>query len=225
MSKIYDNIVVKPIDDIRPFIGSHNTDEAVEMIAKSINMFGLQQPIVIDKGGNIVAGNSIWKAAKELGISEVPTLCVDELSEEEVAQYRIADNKTSEFARWNEGKLKKELTYMANPTALQSFFDEDISKLVSFEAPHPSKPYPKTVESPATGESVRVINESDINKHQDTQDFDNTPAPRPEYTEEEVRKFIDGLKQKESEQSVKPTEYFTFTCSKCGKQVTIRKTW
>lgn len=129
--EINNKIEKRNIEDLVKHNDSHNSDMAVEMIKESIEKHGIQQPIIIDKNNNIVAGNAIYEAAKMIGMTEIPVICLDYLSDDEIAQYRIADNKTGEFARWNEEKLKKEISYLDSVGELQFCFDENLAKMLS----------------------------------------------------------------------------------------------
>jgi hypothetical protein len=84
-------------------------DNAVEPVAESIKSFGWKQPIVVDRNNVIVAGHTRLKAAIKLGMEKVPCIVADDLSDDEVKAYRIIDNKTGEFALWNDDLLKMEL--------------------------------------------------------------------------------------------------------------------
>ena len=84
-------------------------DEAVEVVAASIKEFGFKVPIIIDKNNVIVAGHTRVKACKRLGILEIPAIIADDLTEEQINAFRLADNKTHEFATWDEAKLIAEL--------------------------------------------------------------------------------------------------------------------
>lgn len=104
-------IVYKKIDDLTPYENNPRlNDGAVDAVAKSIEEFGFKVPIVIDKDGVIVAGHTRLKAAKQLQIDEVPCIIADDLSDEELKAFRLADNKVSEFAEWDFAKLDAELT-------------------------------------------------------------------------------------------------------------------
>jgi site-specific DNA-methyltransferase (adenine-specific) len=83
---------------------------AVEMVANSINEFGIKQPLVIDKDNTIIVGHTRLKACKKLGIKEVPCLIADDLTQEQIDAYRLADNKTGEFSLWDDDKLSIELS-------------------------------------------------------------------------------------------------------------------
>lgn len=84
-------------------------DEAVDYVKNSIKEFGFQQPIVVDKENVIIAGHTRYKAAREIGMKTVPTIVADDLTEEQVKAYRLADNKTGEIAEWDFDKLLVEL--------------------------------------------------------------------------------------------------------------------
>ena len=115
--RINDTIIELPIESIIPHDGSHKTDEnAVSALIQSIKDFGITQPISIDKNNVIVTGNGVYKAANALGIDKIPCIRVGYLTDEQIQQYRIADDKTSEFATWNEKKLRKELSYLGDPS-------------------------------------------------------------------------------------------------------------
>lgn len=103
-------IVYKKISDLTPYENNPRlNDGAVDAVAKSIEEFGFKVPIVIDKDGVIVAGHTRLKAAKQLQINEVPCIIEDDLSDEELKAFRLADNKVSELAGWDFDKLDAEL--------------------------------------------------------------------------------------------------------------------
>ena len=104
--QIYD----KRLDEIKPYENNprHN-DEAVDAVAASIREFGFKVPIVVDSEGVIVAGHTRYKAAKKLGLKTVPCLVADDLTQEQVKAFRLADNKVGEIATWDLDTLKVEL--------------------------------------------------------------------------------------------------------------------
>lgn len=92
-------IVYKKLQDLKPYENNPRfNDDAVEFVANSIKEFGFKVPIVIDKNGVIVAGHTRYKASIELGLKEVPCIVADDLSDEQVKAFRLADNKVSEKA-------------------------------------------------------------------------------------------------------------------------------
>ena len=68
----------------------------VDKIAKSLEQFGWQQPIVLDTNNVIVAGHGRYLAAKQLGLKKVPCKYADELSEDEIKAFRLLDNRLAE---------------------------------------------------------------------------------------------------------------------------------
>lgn len=84
-------------------------DSAVAPVANSIREFGFKVPIVIDKDGIIIAGHTRYRAAKELKLKTVPCIVADDLTEQQVKAFRLADNKVSEFAEWDQDALLEEL--------------------------------------------------------------------------------------------------------------------
>lgn len=84
-------------------------DDAVKYVAESIKEFGFKVPIVIDKNNVIVAGHTRYKAAKKLKMSEVPCIIADDLTDEQIKAFRLADNKVAEKAEWDFDLLNAEL--------------------------------------------------------------------------------------------------------------------
>ena len=89
-------------------------ENAVDAVARSIEEFGFQQPIVVDKDYVIIVGHTRHKAAKRLGLETVPCVVADHLTEEQVRAYRLADNKVGELAKWDFYKLDVEMEGIEN---------------------------------------------------------------------------------------------------------------
>ena len=98
------------IDNIIPYENNprHN-DEAVEYVKNSIQEFGFKVPIVIDKNNVIVTGHTRYKACRELGIEKIPCIRADDLTDEQIKAFRVADNSVSDVATWDFDKLEIEL--------------------------------------------------------------------------------------------------------------------
>ena len=98
------------INEIKPYANNprHN-DDAVPAVMRSIKEFGFKVPLVIDKNNEIITGHTRYKACQMLGIKKIPCVRADDLTEQQVKAFRIADNKVSEIATWDDGKLKIEL--------------------------------------------------------------------------------------------------------------------
>ena len=98
------------IDELIPYEKNpRKNDDAVQYVAESIKQFGFKVPIIIDKDNVIVAGHTRLKAAKQLGLEEVPCIVADDLTDEQIKAFRLADNKVSEKAEWDLGLLDDEL--------------------------------------------------------------------------------------------------------------------
>ena len=85
------------------------TKKAIDAVAESIKEFGFKVPIVLDKDNVIVGGHTRYAAAKKLGLTEVPCVIADDLTDEQVKACRLADNQVAEFSTWDEEKLAVEL--------------------------------------------------------------------------------------------------------------------
>lgn len=102
--------VDKKLSEITPYKNNpRNNDEAVGPVAESIKEFGFKVPIVVDKNGEIVNGHTRYKAAKKLGLETVPVIVADDLSDEQIKAFRLADNKVGEIAVWDLDLLNEEL--------------------------------------------------------------------------------------------------------------------
>lgn len=211
MEQIYINreIFELPTNSVTPFDGSHFVDEVIDMVAESIMKYGIQQPITIDKNNVIVTGNAIYKALVKLGYETVPCSYAKHLTDDEVAQYRIADNKTSEFATWNEKKLKKEISCIKDVSNMQFAFDENLMSMVG-------------------------LNENIVKSITPTLPSVNEKAPTatPSIQEqrdrvvEEIKKkdenFKEQLKSVETSMNAHSAEYLEYVCSKCGRKVVVK---
>ena len=84
-------------------------DVAVGAVAKSIQEFGFKVPVIVDRDGVLVAGHTRIKASRHLGMTQVPVIRVDDLTEAQVRAFRIADNQTASLASWDFTVLPLEL--------------------------------------------------------------------------------------------------------------------
>lgn len=98
------------VKDLIPYERNpRNNKDAVDVVANSIKEFGFKNPIIIDKDNVIVAGHTRLLAAKKLKIKEVPCVRADDLTDEQVKAFRIADNSTAQVAEWDFDLLKFEI--------------------------------------------------------------------------------------------------------------------
>ena len=104
-----------PIDKIKPYPKNNriHSQEQVDRIAKSISLFGFNQPIVIDENNEILVGHGRWMAAKQLDLEDVPCVQLAGLSSSKKRAYRILDNKLQNDSSWDAENLKLELTEIA----------------------------------------------------------------------------------------------------------------
>lgn len=118
-------------------------------VAESIKNFGFKQPIVVDRNNIIVAGHTRYKAAKKLHLKEVPCIVADDLTDEQIKAYRLADNKVAERAEWDFELLADELDDLFNfDMTVFGFEEEEEEKPVEivdddFEAEIPEEPKSK----------------------------------------------------------------------------------
>ena len=129
------NIINIPIAKIKPYKKNpRKNDHAVDAVAASIKEFGFLVPMVIDKNNEIVCGHTRYKAAKSLGMKEVPCVIAEELTEDQIKAFRLADNKVGEIAQWDMDLLPLELADIVMPmndfgfdAILEDEFDESFT--------------------------------------------------------------------------------------------------
>lgn len=147
--------------------------DAVGKVAESISEFGFKVPIVVDKDFTIIAGHTRRLAARELGLSKVPVVIADDLTDEQVKAFRLADNKVAEFSQWDEDLLRSELNQLDDIDMEQFGFDDMLPTNEEFEEnEEETNPYTMNVESPVyeiTGEEPNVIDLYDTESAQKLQ--------------------------------------------------------
>ena len=104
-------IEIADITSIKPYENNPRklSETAIEKVAMSLKEYGFRQPIVVDKYRVIVAGHTRFRASKKLGLKQVPVSVIDNLTEEQINAYRIADNRTAEESEWDNELLKMEI--------------------------------------------------------------------------------------------------------------------
>lgn len=154
-------IEIWPVDRLVPYARNARTHspEQVAQIAASIAEFGFNAPILVDCNAGIVAGHGRLLGARKLGLSEVPVVVLDHLSDTQRRAYLIADNKLSENAGWDEKILAAELADLEQEgldLKLVGFSDEELELLLADdddtsepEAEEPiEEPPPKPITQP-----------------------------------------------------------------------------
>lgn len=103
-------IIEKDINELVPYENNARiNDKAVDIVANSIQEFGFKNPCIIDTNNVLIAGHTRVLACKKLGISKVPCIVADDLTEDQIKAFRIADNSSAQIAEWDMEKLMKEL--------------------------------------------------------------------------------------------------------------------
>ncbi len=132
------NIQTLPLKDIRPYARNPRKNaEAVKGVAASIREFGFLVPLVIDQNHEIVAGHTRYAAAQSLGMKEVPCVVADELTEDQIKAFRLADNKVGEMAQWDMDLLPLELQEIMMPMidfGFQVISDDDFAENFTLDA-------------------------------------------------------------------------------------------
>lgn len=127
------NIINKKCVELIPYENNPRVNgKAVEAVAKSIKEFGMKNPIIIDKNNVIIAGHTRLQALQKLGIELAPCIVADDLTEDQVKAFRIADNSTAQIAEWDLEKLMTEIEGIdldLSGFGLESQLD-DITKIV-----------------------------------------------------------------------------------------------
>ena len=123
-------VVMRKIRDLKPYKNNakKHPKEQVNRIAESIKEFGFTQPVLIDKNNEVVVGHGRILGAKQAGLKEVPTVMLEDLTEEQIRAYRLIDNKLNE-SDWDYMLLDQELQEIAGlDMSLFGFgTDEDMS--------------------------------------------------------------------------------------------------
>lgn len=132
------NVVNINVNDLTPYENNpRNNNEAIQYVANSIKEFGFKVPLVIDKDNVVICGHTRLLAAKQLGIEEVPCTVADDLTDEQIKAFRLADNKVAEIATWDLGALVDELKdinfidmedfgFLGADDLRTDFFDEEV---------------------------------------------------------------------------------------------------
>jgi ParB-like chromosome segregation protein Spo0J len=152
------------IDKVIPYARNpRKNDAAVPKVMASLKEYGFRQPIVVDKEGVVIVGHTRLKAAQQLGMNEVPVHIATGLTASQVKAYRIADNRTSEEAEWDQELLGLELSDLREADFdlnLTGFDGDTIEQALNPDEPATSDgTYTRKVEAPAyqiTGEKPDI---------------------------------------------------------------------
>ena len=126
------------LTNISPYENNPRLNEnSVEKVQASIEAFGFKVPLVIDKDHTIVCGHTRYEAAKRLGLTSVPCVMADDLTEDQIKAYRLADNKVSEFSQWDFDKLEQELNEIDMSMVDFGFSGDSVTFTDEFEQVEP----------------------------------------------------------------------------------------
>ena len=99
-----------PIDKLIEYARNpRKNDHAVDRVAAAIREFGFRVPVVAKSDGTVVDGHLRLKAAKKLGLTEVPVVLADDMTDLQIKAFRLSVNKMAEFAEWDDELLALEL--------------------------------------------------------------------------------------------------------------------
>ena len=140
-------VIEKELSWLKPYANNPRDNEsAVEPVAKSIKEFGFKVPIVATSDGEIINGHTRFKASKLLGLEKVPVIIADDLTDEQIKAFRLADNKVSEFSTWNEDKLRDELKQLEMDMTEFGFEFTELTELLEEEKEKEQEPEIKFTE-------------------------------------------------------------------------------
>lgn len=172
------DIIYKDPKELIPYENNpRKNDPAVKAVKNSIKEFGFKVPIVIDRDGVIVTGHTRLKAALQLHMSEVPVVVADDLDEEQIKAFRLADNKTAELAEWDFDKLDEELA---------DIFDIDMEEF-GFDIVDPFEEHEEQKEK--TQERVENIENLAVAEYEGDGYYD-IPVIDPVYELPEIKEWI-----------------------------------
>lgn len=171
-------VINRPVESLIPYTLNNRTHpaEQVARIANSIAEFGFNQPIVIDELSVVLVGHGRLMAAQKLGLKEVPTLKLENLSEAKKRAYRILDNKLQNDSEWELDNLKLELDmleeegFALEPWGLDSLLPEDDAAEVvedEFEPEEIEEPFIKQGDLIELGEHRLLCGDSAVEEHID----------------------------------------------------------
>lgn len=131
------NIENTLITDLIPYANNarEHSDDQILQIASSIKEFGFNNPILIDKDNGIIAGHGRLAAAKMLGMTEVPTIKLEHLTDAQRKAFILADNRIAINSTWNTNLLALELEDLQNDFDLKllGFNEDEVNALIDPE--------------------------------------------------------------------------------------------
>ena len=161
------NIYHLPINDLKPYKNNARTHsrKQIKQLVRSIKEFGFTNPILIDEDNRILAGHGRVLAAKEMGMTEVPCVRLDHMSEAQKRAYILADNKLALNAGWDEELLAEELGFLLSDDVS---FDVDVTGFsisevdMIIEDSHKQEPHDPADDLPVSDKGMIVVKQGDL---------------------------------------------------------------
>jgi DNA modification methylase len=155
-------IVYRPIDQLKPNPANPRRHSRAQLrrLAQIIQKFGFKVPALIDRAGLIIAGNGRWEAARQAGLTEIPTILVQDLSDAEIKAFIIADNRIAELGSWDDKILAQQFLELSeiNPDLSLELTGFDIGeidvRIESLAPSAPERPDPADAVPPGSGPTV-----------------------------------------------------------------------
>lgn len=190
-------------------------DKTIERLVKSIQEYGFNSPIVVNKDFVLITGHARLKAAKKLGMQTVPTVVLN-LTDEQAKKYRIADNKIQELTEWDEDALFKELREIGDKFEILDigFSFDDVREILGEQEealkatlqPQPTVEYTSVAATPVQTEKFIVP---------ETQTKSDIEAKLKQREAELNNRFV--------KESYEQTKYQNLvSCPHCGHQFKVR---
>lgn len=183
------------LEDLKPYEKNpRKNDEAVKYVVNSIREFGFKVPIIIDKNNIIVAGHTRYKAAQKLGLKEVPCIIADDLTDEQIKAFRLADNKVAEQANWENGLLMKELDELFGKFDMSDFgFSVQIENLME-DVEEPEQVIASELDEANNYVVLEFKTKTDWEKAKDILELKEvyTDMPNPKMRGKGIGRVIDG---------------------------------
>ena len=150
------DVVMLKLDDIHPYENNPRiNDDTASRLVDIIKEYGFKVPLVVDKNHVIISGHARYKAAKMMGLNEVPCMIADDLTEEQAREFRLVDNKAAEKAQWDFDELHHELEDLPDMEQY-GFFVEDIARTHEKAEKKKSEEKVSVVCCPRCGKEVRI---------------------------------------------------------------------
>jgi hypothetical protein len=128
-----------PIDKMRDYVRNpRKYDGVVDRMCASISEFGFKIPCLVRSDGELIDGQLRLKAARKLGITEIPVILCDEWSPEQVKAFRLLVNRSASWADWDEELLAVELSELEKlnyDLSLTGFDPKELNEFLSHESP------------------------------------------------------------------------------------------